>query len=199
MRTRFFYWGPIFLFWLFGSLLLLLFEKGDIHYAINSRHHPATDFFFSLITHLGGGITVIFLLFLLAWKRHMAFWELFAGIAFGIGVVALFKYLLFPEMPRPVSILEGLYLVPGIENDTTRSFPSGHTTAIFCIAGVLAGISTNKWQRLSLAIIALVVGYSRMYISQHFLSDVLAGSMLGALSAFFGQTLLKFIRQIQSK
>jgi len=46
---------------------------------------------------------------------------------------------------------------------------------------------------------ALLVGYSRMYISQHFLSDVLAGSMLGALSAFFGQTLLKFIRQKQTK
>jgi membrane-associated phospholipid phosphatase len=199
MRTRFFYWGPIFLFWLFGSLLLLLFEKSDIHFAINSWHHPFTDLFFSLITHLGGGIAVFLLLFVLAWRRQMIFWELFAGIAFGIGVVALFKYLLFPEMPRPAGILEGLYLVPGIENDTTRSFPSGHTTAIFCISCVLAGISSNKWERLSLATMALLVGYSRMYISQHFLSDVLAGSMLGALSAFFGQTLLKFIRQKQTK
>jgi membrane-associated phospholipid phosphatase len=34
-------------------------------------------------------------------------------------------------------------------------------------------------------IAAILVGYSRIYLAQHFLDDVLAGAMIGVLSAIF--------------
>ena len=68
------------------------------------------------------------------------------------------------------------------------SFPSGHTTAIVVLAGcvlLLAGpfLSTRgrSWFWILAPLIALAVGLSRLYLDQHWLSDVLASWALGVL------------------
>jgi membrane-associated phospholipid phosphatase len=80
------------------------------------------------------------------------------------------------------------HFIDGVSIANYESFPSGHTTSAFALAFILAH-STNKISiQIILLIFAITTGYSRMYLGQHFLTDVLFGSLLGtfisALSIF---------------
>ena len=68
---------------------------------------------------------------------------------------------------------------PG-ETDTPRctsSFPSGHTTAAFTMACVY-GEQYPKL-RIPLYLLAVSVGISRIYLGEHYPTDVIAGALLG--------------------
>jgi len=74
----------------------------------------------------------------------------------------------------------------GIFPDKVKSeyaFPSGHTSSAFATATSLA-ISTKKWY---VAVPAFAwsasIGYSRMYLGQHYPSDVIMGALVGSSSA----------------
>lgn len=41
----------------------------------------------------------------------------------------------------------------------------------------------NRWLKVLFLIIAMLVGYSRMYLSQHFMIDITFGSLIGVISA----------------
>ncbi|HHY38205.1 MAG TPA: phosphatase PAP2 family protein [Clostridia bacterium] len=63
-----------------------------------------------------------------------------------------------------------------------NSFPSGHTTAAFAMAGVISAFEPFfgiiAWP------VASLVGISRLYLGHHYPLDVLAGTLAGWLSAF---------------
>jgi len=85
---------------------------------------------------------------------------------------------------RPKKFFEGihdLYFVPGTNNYLYNSFPSGHATCAFSLYFSLALIIDDKRYKFILFAIAFLVGYSRIYLSQHFLQDVYAGSLIGVV------------------
>jgi membrane-associated phospholipid phosphatase len=62
------------------------------------------------------------------------------------------------------------------------SFPSGHTTASFAVASVLATqFREIKWVPFAAYSVASMVGISRLYDNKHWLSDVVAGAAIGTL------------------
>lgn len=64
------------------------------------------------------------------------------------------------------------------------SFPSGHTSAAFCTATSLS-LLFPKWYVIAPAYAyAATVGYARMYEGVHYPTDVLAGAIVGAGSAW---------------
>lgn len=74
----------------------------------------------------------------------------------------------------------------------TSSFPSGHTAATVVLWGAIAVLTTEHCSRNFLRKLAVtmmfvapvVLGLSRMYRGMHFLSDVIAGALLGAVWLF---------------
>jgi len=69
------------------------------------------------------------------------------------------------------------------------SFPSGHTTAAFAVASVLAfGYNDKPWIGITSYTVASLVGLSRINDDKHWASDVVAGAALGS---FIGITLSK--------
>src|SRR6266516_340069 len=64
---------------------------------------------------------------------------------------------------------------------TSYGFPSGHTMAATCLYGALAALAVSKlkawpWRVVAVAVASLfiaVVGFSRIYLGAHYLSDVL--------------------------
>ena len=60
------------------------------------------------------------------------------------------------------------------------SFPSGHTIAAFSVATVIARrYGNHRWVPYAAYGMAAVVGFSRLSLSSHFLSDVFMGGALG--------------------
>ncbi|NLJ85694.1 MAG: phosphatase PAP2 family protein [Firmicutes bacterium] len=68
------------------------------------------------------------------------------------------------------------------------SFPSGHTTASFAV-GISYALSFPGYASLWVLWAALV-GWSRVYVGVHYPSDVLAGSMVGAVFAFISRLIV---------
>jgi membrane-associated phospholipid phosphatase len=60
------------------------------------------------------------------------------------------------------------------------SFPSGHSATAFSVA-MLLSILYPRW-RYAAFFSALLIAFSRIFLSQHYISDVVAGSFLGILS-----------------
>ena len=60
-----------------------------------------------------------------------------------------------------------------------QAFPSGHTTVAFAVSTVLAERIGGLWARIGLYGIAGLTGFARIYNNQHWLSDVVAGGLLG--------------------
>jgi len=64
------------------------------------------------------------------------------------------------------------------------SFPSGHTSAAFTVATSLS-LAYPKWYIIAPSYLwAGTVAYSRMHLGMHYPSDVLAGALIGAGSAY---------------
>ena len=152
---------------------------------LNSWHPSWLDRFFMLYTHAGNGwfAVILSLLFYFVFRRHK------------LGLVLLFAYALtgiaaqvikpLVEAPRPGSYFSAKlpFFMDAIQHRGLNSFPSGHTVTAFAIAGVLAYYTQQKWHHLFLILLAVLAGYSRIYLSQHFLADVMAGSLIGVVGA----------------
>lgn len=62
------------------------------------------------------------------------------------------------------------------------SFPSGHTTASFAVASVIATqFRDSKWIPITAYSVAGLAGISRIYDNKHWLTDVVAGATIGTL------------------
>lgn len=59
------------------------------------------------------------------------------------------------------------------------SFPSGHTTASFTMVGVAVYRGLPAYIVLPILFLAMLIGFSRIYLRVHYLSDVIAGVALG--------------------
>ncbi len=91
--------------------------------------------------------------------------------------------------PRPPAVLDITILGPHLMHG---SFPSGHTTSIFLMAGLMImGIPLRVPGMLLWGGLALLVGLSRIAVGVHWPVDVLAGAAIGWLCASTGLVLGK--------
>jgi membrane-associated phospholipid phosphatase len=116
-----------------------------------------------------------------------------AGMALTALTTQIVKHIV--NAPRPVTWFAANYpdiqlpLVEGVKMNHWCSFPSGHTTSFFALAFVasilLSRLSFNRMIsygiQLLLFIAAVLGGYSRIYLSQHFALDVFGGIVVGVL------------------
>ncbi len=90
----------------------------------------------------------------------------------------------FEKMDR----INDLVRVAGVElNSGQTSFPSGHTIGAFALYSVLAMIAGETRPRFGLlfALLGASVALSRIFLVQHFLADVLSGTVIGLLIGEF--------------
>ena len=161
-----------------GIAILILFSKADGFIFLNLFHRPYLDVIFRFLTFLGDGWFIIALTILLFFirKKRLALLVVSSYALSGLIVMGL-KNLI--NAPRPKTYFENSdYKMLINLNDlfSFGSFPSGHTTSAFALATVLACYFSNKKYSPLLIIYACLVGYSRIYLAQHFLLDVLCGS-----------------------
>jgi len=84
-----------------------------------------------------------------------------------------------------------LEVFPNTINETGKSMPSGHTAFAFTTATSLFTAYPKWYVGLPLYAWASSVGYSRLYLGQHYPSDVLLGAVVGTGSALASNWLYK--------
>ena len=189
MRTSSYFFYCSFIFWTLALGWICLADKIAIHKTLNFIHTRGLDVFFQLITHLGDGWSILFIsVILLFVNLRFSLMQITSYASSGIISIVL-KNFLFSECKRPYYYLKSdptFYTMSDFTYFIEHSFPSGHTTSIFALMTLFA-LTYNKSKLLLLVffIFALLVAYSRIYLSQHFLIDVLAGSLIGTGTAYF--------------
>lgn len=169
----------------FSAMLLL--PKLPLHAAINCCHPRFLDPFFAVFTHFADGLVPTALALLLLFVRDLRSF-LMMGLSCGLSALAvqLLKRTLFAELDRPSSFRDALGSmdwVDGLDLHAHYSFPSGHATAAFSMCLALAVVLGRRSWAIPLAVAAGLMAFSRVYLSQHFLQDIVAGSILGTLTA----------------
>jgi undecaprenyl-diphosphatase len=164
---------------------ILSFDQAYLGYMESLRQPVLTDIILAM-THIGDPVVLFLitaLLLLLLWLRKKSVEVIVFALAMfgGAGVVWITKHLV--ARPRPL----------GIITETGYSFPSGHAlvSSIFfpLILYLFKYKITVGWKRkvfLSIGILLMIiVVLSRPYMGVHYLSDVIAGLLIGLLISSF--------------
>lgn len=166
---------------------------------IQAWAHPNFTAAMLLITELGSTLFVSSVAFIAAlyalwrrqWLRLLAIVLIvYGGMLLNVALKRLF------QRARPI-------LDEPILSLASYSFPSGHTVAATVLWGMIAVFALrtlHAWHWRLLAVssavtIIVLVGFSRIYLGAHYLSDVLAGIAEGLVWLLFCLVLLKIFRR----
>lgn len=160
--------------------------NNPLYHLLQSTRTHITDNFMVAMTLLGDKhvlliMSTIVSLYLI-WRRR--WWTTFHWIALtflSVGAIDFFKRLIYSPRP-PIAIV----------NDTTSSFPSGHTLLSLTLFGFLSVIVADnipverrKYAYYLVAILVVAIGFSRIDLGAHWLTDSLASIFLGLALLLF--------------
>jgi membrane-associated phospholipid phosphatase len=168
-----------------GLIFLLSAGKAASFVYLNPYHRTPLDIFFINFTYLGDGLFVLAVFLLLMYlKRYAQGFQLLTAFLLSALLAQILKSIF--SMPRPKQFFNpGVYdyFISGVTHTGFSSFPSGHSTSVFTLATLLALFEKNKKWNVAYLVGAVAVGYSRIYLGQHFLNDVLFGSFIGVFAS----------------
>jgi membrane-associated phospholipid phosphatase len=151
---------------------------------LNRLMAHAGNTWWSHLTVLGdASLALLFILPLLGRRPDLVgqfFWAALFASLWSFGLKEIFSSL------RPPAVLpQGTFhlIGPMLEHN---SFPSGHTTAIFVLAGLFCVQRLDNRLKLLVLLLAILVGLSRIACGVHWPLDVLGGMFGGWLSAVAG-------------
>lgn len=162
--------------------------------SINPYYSSSNTAVMKFITFFGSQFfllpaNIILVLTFLLKKTRRTFSLKIASVAItSTAVMFLLKEFLKRERP----------IVPLISKAHGYSFPSGHTFTSIVFFGMLSYIAYKnigsrllKWVAIALCwMLALLVGFSRIYLKLHYASDVIAGILLGIIWLLLAKWLL---------
>ncbi len=177
---------PYLIFLVFAVFMLLTFSKTELHILSNKANTPFFDSFFKYATYLGDGTMIAILFIALLFVKYRFAFSFLAGSLSTSLIVNIAKRQILEENYRPSKYFEmfenyQLHFVEGVKLHSFNSFPSGHSATAFNVFFTLALLTKKSGLKLFFFILALLAAYSRVYLSQHFLIDITAGSVIGIL------------------
>lgn len=178
---------------LFSFILIFSYDRVNLHLFINQMvGSRGLNALFYYITYLGDGFVGICMLLLILFFNIRKFVYTGLSFLFASMFAQYLKHYVFKDVERPWNIFQheshdmSLRLVEGVDTHFHQSFPSGHATQAFAIFLCLVFTTSNTSLKVIFFSVAVLTAFSRVYLSQHWLSDVVAGSLIGFLfSALF--------------
>jgi undecaprenyl-diphosphatase len=161
--------------------------------------HPALDHLLPVVTSASNFILPLLVAaVVIIWKgrgrgvRFLVLAVFSVAIADAIGT-HLFKYSF--SRARPCMDLANVRLLVGCT--TLPSFPSNHAVNASALATLAVLYRPRLW--LPTTLLALVVGYSRVYVGVHYPLDVLAGGVLGIVVALVCDKVMNVVWPLSSE
>lgn len=174
------------------ALILFIFSysfgKNNSFLLLNTDLGISADHFFNFFSNLGDGLLWIPLVVYFIYKEGKKMLPfLISSFAITTAFTQACKYLIVPDELRPTAAItnEFIHTVKGVTVHLTASFPSGHTATAFVFYLTFCLVFENKLWLIAGLLYALTVGYSRIYLAQHFPYDVAAGIVVAIVSVIF--------------
>jgi membrane-associated phospholipid phosphatase len=154
----------------------------EVAQTLHEQATPAATELWLLVSNVGGlvGLGLLALAAAVVLQRSSRLAAAFVACVY-VGALALVGGLkLGFGRARPT-------FVEPLAEETTFSFPSGHATVSLALLGalcfLLARSTSRRGTRIAIVAVAagvvLAIGFSRLYLGVHYLSDVLAGWLAG--------------------
>ena len=158
----------------------LIVANQAVYHFFESLRTLWSDSIFVVISELGDPFVniilfcaVLLLLLVTRCYRAAAFWVL--AVVGGFLIVQLLEWAI--SLPSPVTVYRGV---------SAYGFPGGHTAMGVILYGFLAILivreiaAPRRWGLVSgVVLVAFILGFSRLYLGAHWLSDVLGGYFIG--------------------
>ncbi|MCJ8164622.1 phosphatase PAP2 family protein [Pontibacter sp. E15-1] len=163
-------------------------------------YHLRTDetakafyYFTQLGSSTGVGITFALVTLVLLYHRKWQYLVALLIAVLGTGISIYFTKLFF-RRERPLDV--------GYYEPSSFSFPSGHSAGALSLFGIVAIFillerRAIKWPRYwaALCVVYIVlIGFSRIFLGVHFISDVAGGYLLGSLWLILAVSVLEYQR-----
>lgn len=180
---------------IFALLLILIIGVGgfnqNLFLSLNNLLYFKPEAFWINVTLFGDAGMIMILMLPLVGRRPEVI-----GIGFITAIIAtIIVQFLKPyiDLPRPPSVLaaDTFHTMGNIFG--SKTFPSGHTTAAFALAGVIALNTFSNSTRWLVLCFAAMIGLSRIAVGAHWPLDVLAGIVIGWSCAIAAVWLSRYI------
>lgn len=192
------------LFWSLGAIFLALKGYEESFLIINRTRFALADLIAPHLTHLGDGLLLIGLigLALTPGKAHWN-WAMLVELLAILGAILLCKNVIFEDWNRPLIVFSDHteFFYNSLSILKRHAFPSGHGAGI--AGGMALWVLALRPRKITTGVLmalgTILVAMTRVYIGVHFFGDVVAGTILGSLIAFFigGMTGIRLDRIVQ--
>ena len=174
---------------------LINFDSGFLIWLQEVVRNTILNPIFIGITHLGdgGAIWLFISLLLLITKKTR---KLGATALVALVISLLINNICLKNVVariRPFEKIQGL--IPLINPPVDYSFPSGHTAASFSVAWLLLRKLTKRYG-IPLIILAVLIGFSRLYVGVHYPSDVIMGMLSGIFVSYIAEYFVDLILDV---
>lgn len=147
----------------------------------NNLRVPALNPVMVGITLLGsGGAVWIAILLILLLRKNTRRYGITGVVSLAAATAIYFVLNRIVRRTRPFLAVKGLAMLGS--KPLNYSFPSGHTTSAFAVAVIVFLCLPRKFGIPAL-ILAALIAFSRLYIGVHYPTDVLAGFLIGTITA----------------
>lgn len=167
-----------------------------IEQSLFSLQTPLGVAFASFITDFAGATVVIAISILAVVILHNGKrWDYASGLLLSVegSAIAATLLKLVVQRPRPPLYMHAV-------TETSYSFPSSHAAVAIALYGFLIFSAEHlilpRWRKIGIifcSALVIAIGFSRLYLGVHYLSDVLGGYILGAVFLWLGIRLTNFL------
>ncbi|MEW6614229.1 MAG: phosphatase PAP2 family protein [Thermodesulfobacteriota bacterium] len=164
---------------------LLQIDTSLFYFINNTMQNGLFDRIMPVITDIDNWKIVIFIVWLALIVKGGKKGRIAAVLVI---VVVVFSDMLIHQLikplvarARPCNVLPHVHLLVGCGGPDSYSFPSSHASNVFAAASFFG----YKYKRLVAIFlsIAVIVGYSRVYVGVHYPSDIIGGAVVGVICA----------------
>lgn len=157
----------------------------SVLYLLEKIRVPVLNELMLLITQLGEETAFLVIALIVFWcaDKRRGYYVMAVGF---MGTILNQWLKLLCRVPRPWVLDENFSILEQArEAATGYSFPSGHTTSAVGTFCAVAATEKRRWLSVLCVTLAVLVGFSRMYVGVHTPYDVLVGAILAILLVWF--------------